>query len=56
MYELGEQLYRSHPDFRTLVCFVYNPDRRLANPTAHENDLTDLNGPVPTIVIVAPIA
>jgi REase_DpnII-MboI len=25
--------YRKHPDCKTLVCFVYDPDHRLLNPT-----------------------
>ena len=52
---IDKELYRSHPDCRALVCFVYNPTLRLANPTALEDDLTDRTGPMPTIVIVAPL-
>lgn len=52
---IDKELYRSHPDCRTLVCFVYDPDRRLGNPAGLENDLTDLHSPMPTIVIVAPL-
>ena len=43
-----------HDGCRALVCFVYDPGRHLRNPAALENDLTDLSGKVPTIVIVAP--
>ena len=53
---IDKELYRSHPDCRTLVFFVYDPGHRLANPTALEADLTDLTGPIPTLVIVAPLA
>jgi REase_DpnII-MboI len=31
--------YRAHPDLRTLVAIVYDPDRRIANPSGLENDL-----------------
>jgi hypothetical protein len=51
---VDKELYRSHDGCRALVCFVYDPGRHLRNPAALENDLTDLSGPVPTIVIVAP--
>lgn len=42
---LGEQLiidiarYKTHPHCRRLVCFVYDPDARIPNPTGIENDL-----------------
>jgi REase_DpnII-MboI len=53
---IDKEFYRSHPDCRTLVCFVYDPGRHLENPTALETDLTDQSGPIPTLVIVAPMA
>lgn len=31
--------YRAHPDFRTLVAIVYDPERRIANPGGLEADL-----------------
>lgn len=43
--EVGSQLiedihrYRSHPDCDALVCFVYDPDGRVANPRGLEDDL-----------------
>jgi hypothetical protein len=43
--EVGEQLlvdiakYEQHPDCKTLVCFVYDPDGRLANPVGLRSDL-----------------
>ncbi|MFC6023850.1 hypothetical protein ACFP2T_47825, partial [Plantactinospora solaniradicis] len=51
---IDKEFYRSHPNCRALVCFVYDPTYRLANPTALEDDLTDPEAPLPTIVIVAP--
>lgn len=44
--EVGEQLiididrYKEHPNCKTLVCFVYDPDNLIANPTALEKDLS----------------
>jgi hypothetical protein len=51
---IDKELYRSHDGCRLLVCFVYDPGRHLRSPAALENDLTDLSGAVPTVVIVAP--
>ncbi len=53
---IDKELYRSHPDCRTLVFFVYDPGHRLTNPAALEADLTDLTSPIPTLVVVAPLA
>lgn len=53
---IDKELYRSHPDCKNLVCFVYDPTHRLTNPTALESDLTDHDGQLPTVVIVAPRA
>lgn len=44
--EIGDQLiqdiarYKSHPDCRTLVCFVYDPAGMVANPGGLESDLS----------------
>lgn len=58
--EIGEQLiidsqrYQSHPDCGQLICFVYDPEGRVANPRGIENDLTkDMNG-VPVAVYITP--
>jgi hypothetical protein len=43
--ELGNQLiedvarYKSHPDCKKLICFVYDPDARIHNPSGMLNDL-----------------
>jgi hypothetical protein len=43
--ELGEELlvdtarYECHPDCKTLVCFVYDPEGLIANPAGLSNDL-----------------
>jgi hypothetical protein len=51
---IDKEFYRAHPSCRTLICFVYDPTHRLTNPTALEDDLSDPDAPVSTIVIVAP--
>ena len=46
--EVGDQLaidvarYRAHPDADVLLCFVYDPERRLPNPRGLEDDLAAL--------------
>ena len=58
--ELVQQLivdkaqYRGHPDCGTLVCFVYDPNHRLPNPTAIERDLSDRVGGLATVAVVSP--
>jgi hypothetical protein len=43
--QVGEQLlidiakYGKHPDCKTLLCFVYDPEGRIGNPFGLENDL-----------------
>lgn len=45
--------YRSHPDCRTLICFVYDPEERIANPRGLEQDLNQLIGELQVRVFVA---
>lgn len=58
--ELGEQLiidrarYQSHPDCKTLVCFVYDPEGKIGNPVGIERDLENHSGLLKVRVIVAP--
>ena len=58
--EIGEQLlidtqrYQAHPDCNKLVCFVYDPEGRVANPRGIENDLSkEING-IPVSVFITP--
>lgn len=46
--------YATHPACDTLVCFVYDPDRRLINPEAIERDLSDDAAALRTVVVVSP--
>lgn len=58
--ELGEQLiiditkYKRHPNCRTLFCFVYDPDGRIANPRGMENDLNAKQDELTVRVLIAP--
>jgi hypothetical protein len=46
--------YPAHPDCKTLICFVYDPDHFIENPEGFEKDLSSsINGMV-VRVIVAP--
>ncbi|MCJ8274381.1 MAG: hypothetical protein MJK04_33905 [Psychrosphaera sp.] len=58
--QIGEQLiidsqrYQAHPDCKHLVCFVYDPEGRVANPNGIEKDLTkEING-TPVSVFIYP--
>lgn len=58
--EIGDQLlidiqrYQAHPDCKTLVCFVYDPEGHIANPRGIEADLNKQHGSMPVEVIIAP--
>lgn len=58
--QIGEQLivdikrYQAHPDCRTLICFVYDPEGRIANPRGIENDLNGPSDDLEVKVIIAP--
>ena len=56
--EIADQLiidkdrYRSHPDCKTLIAFVYDPDKKIANPRGLENDLSQATGDMNVRVII----
>ena len=58
--QIGEQLivdiarYKDHPDCKKLLCFVYDPEGRIANPRGIENDLNRDDGDLPVKVIITP--
>ncbi|HEY0838472.1 MAG TPA: hypothetical protein VGE72_31480 [Azospirillum sp.] len=60
--DLGEQLiidrarYEVHPDCKTLVCFVYDPEGRIGNPVGIERDLESHTGTLRVRVVIAPKA
>lgn len=47
--DLGEQLivdiakYKTHPDCKKLICFIYDPEERIGNPVGMINDLEKQN-------------
>lgn len=57
---LGEELiidmahYRNHPDCHTLICFVYDPESRIANPAGLEADLSRDDPDLTVRVIISP--
>ena len=60
--ELTEQLtldiaqYQHHPDVSTLVCFIYDPGRYVANPTGLIDDIeSNSNEKLKVIVIITPM-
>jgi hypothetical protein len=58
--QLGDELaadilrYRAHPDARALCALIYDPERRVSNPTGFEDDLKDDSAGFPIRVIVTP--
>lgn len=46
--------YKSHQDCKTLFCFVYDPENRISNPSAIENDLSRENEKMAVKVIITP--
>lgn len=58
--EVGEQLiidtarYGAHPDCRTLVCMVYDPENRIVNPSALQSDLSGNKNGIEVHVLVIP--
>ena len=46
--------YQVHPDCKTLICFVYDPENRISNPVAIENDLSKESDDLLVKVIVSP--
>jgi hypothetical protein len=51
---VDKERYRTHPDCKTLVCFVYDPDHLCHNPAALESDVSSQGSPLEVVVIVAP--
>lgn len=58
--QLGEELiidkakYCKHPDCRTLICVVYDPDGRISNPRGLESDLSQVSDELTTRVMIVP--
>lgn len=58
--ELGEQLildkahYKINSDYRTLICFIYDPDELIINPSGLERDLSEANSEMNVVVVISP--
>jgi hypothetical protein len=58
--EIGDELivdiarYKKHPSCRRLICFVYDPEGRIANPSGIENDLSRTENGLAVKVIIMP--
>jgi len=58
--EVGDELlvdiarYRAHPDCRSLVCFVYDPEFKIGNPVGLEKDLARADAGFDVRVIITP--
>jgi len=58
--QLGSELiediarYREHPSCKQLLCFVYDPEGRIANPRGIEGDLSQVESDLEVKVIIAP--
>ena len=58
--QLGEELtldiqkYQAHPDCKTLVCFVYDPEARITNPRGLERDLEQIIENIELKVFIRP--
>ncbi len=59
--EIGDQLiidierYKTHQDCETLICFIYDPERKIKNPKALRNDLqSQSKDDLKTLVFINP--
>ena len=58
--ELADELiididrYKTHPDCKYLICFVYDPENRIRNPRGFEYDLSKHTDGIEVIVIIRP--
>ena len=48
------ETYQKHPDCHTLFCIVYDPDKRISNPTGFEDDMNREDGNFVVRVIIVP--
>ena len=58
--KLGDELvidianYKKHPQCNALICFVYDPEGRIANPRGIESDLSDCDTEIDVRTIIVP--
>ncbi|WP_409015017.1 hypothetical protein [Archangium sp.] len=46
--------YQTHPDCKTLVCFIYDPEGRIVNVDGFTRDLEHAPSKMPVRVLVVP--
>lgn len=46
--------YTAHPDCKTLICFVYDPENRIKNPRGFEKDLSKSTDELTVLVYIRP--
>ncbi|MCH5139175.1 hypothetical protein JMF89_18610 [Clostridiaceae bacterium UIB06] len=46
--------YKEHPDCKSLVCFVYDPENRIRNPRGFENDLSKSVHGIDIVISIRP--
>ena len=51
---VDKDIYRSHPNCRTFIAFIYDPDGYIDNAIGFERDLSNSPGDIRVNVIVAP--
>lgn len=51
---VDKDIYRTHPDCRTFIAFIYDPDGYIDNAVGFERDLSNTPGDIRVKVIVAP--
>ena len=58
--KIGEQLfidkanYKGHKNCDTLVCFIYDPDNYITNPSAIINDLKEISDTFSALIYIYP--
>jgi hypothetical protein len=50
---IDKERYRTHPNCKTLLAFVYDPDKYIDNPIGLETDLSESSGSLLVKVVVA---
>ena len=51
---IDKERYRTHPNCKTLIAFIYDPDRYIDNPKGLEADLSESEGSMLVKVIINP--
>jgi len=52
---VDRERYSTHPDCKTIVCFVYDPLGRISNPDSIRTDMGDTESEIPVFIEIRPI-